>query len=144
VPGGRSASLWQTVCGHRADSPLPTGGRSVSFNKRTRRALQHAYGPYLVHGQSASNWCRADGPRRPGGWSTKHLPAKNSWPTGSKHWRSITHDEHEEPYSNRLRADGPHLPSRQSARCEHAREQQPERKPASTSAPILPWISQTA
>jgi hypothetical protein len=68
----------------RADGPLPTGGRSVNCNRTTRCALQHTNGLNLVHGRSASKWCGVDGPRRPGGRSTKHLPAKNSWPTGSK------------------------------------------------------------
>jgi hypothetical protein len=51
VPGKRSASLGRTVRGHWADGLLPTGGRSVNYNRTTRRALQHTNGPYLVHGR---------------------------------------------------------------------------------------------
>jgi hypothetical protein len=90
-------SAGRTVREPGADGPLPTGGRSANRNRMTKRALQHADGPCLVHGQSASNWCCADGPRRPGRRSAKLQPAKNSWPNGSKRRRSRTHDEHEEP-----------------------------------------------
>jgi hypothetical protein len=68
---GRSASLGRTVRGHWADGVLPMGGWSVNRNRTTRCTLQHTDGPYLVHRWSASNWCRADGPRRPGGRSAK-------------------------------------------------------------------------
>jgi hypothetical protein len=60
---------WRTVCDPGAEvrdpgenGPLPTGGRSVNRNKTARRAPNHADGPYLVLGWSASNSCRADSP----------------------------------------------------------------------------------
>jgi hypothetical protein len=49
-PGEQSATLGRTVRGHRADDPLPTGGRSVNRNRTTRRAHNHADSPYLVLG----------------------------------------------------------------------------------------------
>jgi hypothetical protein len=76
--GGQSADTGRMVREPGADSPRTLGRRSVNCNITTRHALQHADGPYLVHGQTASNWCRADGPRHPGGRSAKHLPAENS------------------------------------------------------------------
>jgi hypothetical protein len=83
-------SAGQMVRKPGADGPQPTGRRSVNCNRTTRRARQHADGRYLFHGRSASNWCHADSLRRPGGLSTKHLPTKNNWPTGSKHRSSRT------------------------------------------------------
>jgi hypothetical protein len=62
VPSGRSGSLGRTVRGHWADGPLPTGRRSVNCNRTIRHALQHADGPYLVHG----------GPRATGAARTVH------------------------------------------------------------------------
>jgi hypothetical protein len=54
---------------HLADGPLPTSGQSVNRNRTTRRARNHADGPYGVLGRSASNSCPrtvrnlwADGP----------------------------------------------------------------------------------
>jgi hypothetical protein len=88
---------------HQVDSPRPWGGRSathgrsVNHNRMTKQAHRNADGPYLIHGWSVSNGCRADGLRRPGGRSAKLQPAKNNWPNGSKRRRSRTHDEHEEP-----------------------------------------------
>jgi hypothetical protein len=79
----------------QADGPQTWGGQPGGTGPTVR--YPWADGPYLIHGWSASNWCHADSPRRPGGRSDIHLPAKNSWPTGSKHWRSKTRDEHEEP-----------------------------------------------
>jgi hypothetical protein len=70
--GGRSAVTGQTVCGHRADGLRSPGGRSVNRNRTTRRAPNHADGPYLVLGRSASNSCCADGPRPLGGQSGPH------------------------------------------------------------------------
>jgi hypothetical protein len=106
----------RTVCGHRADGPQPTGGRSVNPNRTSRQVPKHTDGPYLVHGRSAINWCRADGTRRPGGRSAKHLPAKNSWPTRSKHRRSRTCDEHEEHLDELLHTDSPLATRGRSAR----------------------------
>jgi hypothetical protein len=65
-------SAGRTVREPGADSPLPTGGRSVNRNRTTRRAPQHADGPYLVPVRSASNSCRAESPRSPGGQSGHH------------------------------------------------------------------------
>jgi hypothetical protein len=62
----------RTVRGQRGDGPLPTGGRSVNHNRTTKQAHRNADGPYLVLGRSASNWCRADSPRSPGGQSVLH------------------------------------------------------------------------
>jgi hypothetical protein len=139
VPGRRSASLGRTVRGHWADGPLPTGGWSVKCNRTPRRALQHTDGPNLVHRRSASNWCRADGPRCLGGRSAKYLPAKNNWPTRSKQKRSRT--------QRTRRTPGRTSPCGQSAcypRTIHqAREQQPEPETENTKAHIRPWISQT-
>jgi hypothetical protein len=133
------ASLGRTVRGHWADGPLPMGGWSVNCNRTPRRALQHTDGPNLVHRRSASNWCRADGPRCLGGRSAKYLPAKNNWPTRSKQKRSRT--------QRTRRTPGRTSPCGQSAcypRTIHqAREQQPEPETENTKAHIRPWISQT-
>jgi hypothetical protein len=51
--------------------------------------------------------------------------------------------KHEEHLGKNLHADGPHPQCGRSARCEQAREQQPENKLESTLPPILPKISQT-
>jgi hypothetical protein len=109
-------TLGWTVCGHRADGPQPTGGRSVNTNRTSRQAPKHADGPYLVHGRFASNWCRADGPRRPDGRSAKHLPAKNSWPTRLKQRRSRTRDELEEQLDELHHTDSPPATRGRSAR----------------------------
>jgi hypothetical protein len=91
-------SAGRTVREPGADGPLPMGGPSVDRNRTTRRAPQHADGPYQVLGRSASNWCRTDGPRPLGGRSGPHadgplhlrgrsdkpLLARNSWPNKSK------------------------------------------------------------
>jgi hypothetical protein len=100
-------TLGRTVRGHRADGPLPTGGRSVNHNRMTKQAHWITDGPYPILGRSASNWCRADSPRRPGGRSAKHLPAKNSWLAGSKQKRSRMRDEHEEHLDELHHADSP-------------------------------------
>jgi hypothetical protein len=110
----------RTVRDHWADGPQPTGGRSVNHNRTSRQAPKHADGLYLVHGRSASNWCRADGPRRPGGQSAKHLPAKNSWPTGLKQRRSRTHNELEEHLDELHHADSPPATRERSARHENS------------------------
>jgi hypothetical protein len=93
------------VRGHRPDGPLPTGRRSVNHNRTTKQAHRNADYPYLILGRSASNLCRTDSSRRPGGRSAKHLPAKNSWPTGSKRKRSRMRDKHEEHLDELHHAD---------------------------------------
>jgi hypothetical protein len=70
----------------------------------------------VPRGQSASNSCHADSPRRPGGRSTKHPPVKSNWPTGSKPKHSRTRDEHEEHLDELLHADSPRTPRGRSAR----------------------------
>jgi hypothetical protein len=125
---------WRTVRDPGADGPLPTGGRSVNRNRTTRRAPNRADGPYLVLGRSASNSCRADGPRPLGGWSgpqadgprplrrrsDKPLPARTRRPNESKRRHSRTRDELEEPLDNRLCADYPQPIGRLSARPEQS------------------------
>jgi hypothetical protein len=127
-----------------ADSPRPSGGRSVKCNRTTSSAPRNSEGSYPTRGLSEGNLCCADGPRPLCRRSAKPLSARNSWPNESKRRRSRTCDEHEEPYANWLHADCPHLPGLLSARCGQARKQQPKSKPARTLPPILRWISQTA
>jgi hypothetical protein len=107
---------WRTVRDPGADGPLPTGGRSVNHNRTTKQAHRNANGLYLVLGRTASNWCHAVNPRRPGGWSAKHLPAKHSWPTGSKRKRSRTRHEHEEHMDELHHTDSPSTTRGRSAR----------------------------
>jgi hypothetical protein len=144
APGGQSAETGRTVRVVRADGPRVTDGRSEKGSRPSSSAPRIMDSLCPVLRRSASNWCRADGPRRPGGQSAKLLPAKNSWPNGSKRRRSRTRDDHEEPQANWLHADYPRLPDRLSARCEQTWEQQTESKNVSSLPSILPWISQTA
>jgi hypothetical protein len=102
------------------------GGRSEKANRTSGSTPWKTYGLHLVLGRSASNSCRADGPRRLGGRSAKPLPAKNSWPNGSKRKRSRTRDEHEEQLAELFLADSPHGDRGRSAR--HA-----DRKPSLAS-----------
>jgi hypothetical protein len=138
----------RTVRGHHANGPRHTADCPLNTNRTTQPAPCHADGPYHVLGRSASNSCRAESPRRPGGRSAKHLPTKNRWPTGSKRRRSRTREEHlgQKGSTRTVRthhADSPHPPRGQSVRCERTRDQQPESQLESTLPPILPWISQT-
>jgi hypothetical protein len=115
-PGGQSAAPGRTVRGHHADGPRPTGDYPLNTNRTTQLAPRHADGPYHVLGRSASNSCRADSPRRPGGRSAKNPPVKSNLPTGSKPKRSRTHDEHEEHLDELLHVDSPRAPHGRSAR----------------------------
>jgi hypothetical protein len=69
---------------HQADGPRVTDGRSEKESRPSSSAPRITDGPRPILGWSASNWCRGDGPRRPGGQSAKLLPARNSCPNGSK------------------------------------------------------------
>jgi hypothetical protein len=73
--GGQSARTGRTIRDPRADGPLNAIGSS---------APQNSDGSYPRCGLSEGNSCRADGPRRLGGRSTKPLPARNCWPNASK------------------------------------------------------------
>jgi hypothetical protein len=114
--GGRSAITVRMARDHRADGPRPTADCPLNTNRTTQPAPRHADGPYHVLGWSASNSCRADSPRRPGGRSAKHPLVKSNWPTGSKPKRSRTCDEHEEHLDELLHADSPRAPRGRSAR----------------------------
>jgi hypothetical protein len=128
----------------RADGPRVMDGRSEKESQPSRSAPRITDSPHPILGRSATNWCHADGPRRPGGQSTKLLPARNSWPNGLKRRRSRTHDEYEEHQANWLHAVCLRLPGGLSSRCEQTLEQQAESKNANSPPPILPWISQMA
>jgi hypothetical protein len=133
---------WRTVRGHRADGLRPTADGPLNTDRTTQPAPLHADGLCHVLGRSASNSCRADCPRRPGGLSAKPLSTKSYWPTRSKRRRSRSCEEHEEHLDKTLHADCPHPPHGRSARCKQAREQQPENQLESTLPPILPRVSQ--
>jgi hypothetical protein len=98
------------------DGTRPTADCPLNTNRTTQPAPQHADGPYHVLGRSASNSCRADSPRRPGGRSAKHPPIKSNWPTRSKQKRSRTRNEHKEHLDELLHADSPRAPRERSAR----------------------------
>jgi hypothetical protein len=68
------------VCVVRADGPRVTDGQSEKGSRPSCNAPRITNSPRPVLGRSASNQCRADGPRRPGGRSAKLLSARNSWP----------------------------------------------------------------
>jgi hypothetical protein len=94
---------WRKVRDPGADGPRSPCGRSavtadfsLKTNRTTQLAPRHVDGSYHILGRSASNSCRADSPRSPGGRSAKHLFTKNCWPTGSKRRCLRTHEEHEE------------------------------------------------
>jgi hypothetical protein len=135
-------ALGRIVCEHHADGPHHTADGPLNTNRMTQPAPPRADDPYHVLERSASNSCRADCPRRPCGLSAKPLSTKSHWPTGSKRRRSRTREEREELLGKALHADGLHPPRGRSARCEQAREQQPENQLESTLPPILPRISQ--
>jgi hypothetical protein len=86
----------RTVRGHRADGPRPTADGPLNTNRTTQPTPLRADGSYHALRRSASNSCRADYPRRPGGLSAKQLSTKSHWPTESKRRRSRTRGEHEE------------------------------------------------
>jgi hypothetical protein len=130
----------RTVRGPRADGPCHMAEGPLNANRTTQPAPPHADGPYHVLERSASNSCRADCLRRPGGLSAKPLSTKSYWPTGSKRRRSRTHEEHEEHLGQNA-PRGLSAPSSRTVR--HVRKQQPESQLESTLPPILPWISQT-
>jgi hypothetical protein len=116
-PGGRSAALGRTVRDHHADGPRQTADGPLNTNRTTQPAPPHTDGPYHVLGRSASNSCRADCPRCPGGLSAKPLSTKSHCPTRSKRRRSRTREEHEEHLGQKHLADCPHPPRGLSARC---------------------------
>jgi hypothetical protein len=84
----------RTVRVVQADGLRVTDGRSENESRTSSSAPQIRDGSRPVQGRSASNRCRADGPRRPGGHSAKLLLAKNSWQNGSKQKCSRTREEH--------------------------------------------------
>jgi hypothetical protein len=106
----------RTVRDRHADRPHHTADGPLNTNRMTQPAPRHTDGPYHVLGRSASNLCRADSPRRPGGRSAKHPPVKNARPTGSKPKRSRTRDEHEEHLDEPLHVDSLQAPRERSAR----------------------------
>jgi hypothetical protein len=68
----------RTVRGDRADGLRVTDGRSEKESRPSSSAPQITDNPRPALERSASNRCRTDGPRRPGGQSAKLLPARNS------------------------------------------------------------------
>jgi hypothetical protein len=129
----------RTVRDPGADHPLPTGGWSINRNRTTRRAPNHADGPYLVLGPRATRAVRtvrdrwANGPRPLRGRSDKPLPARTRRSNESKRRRSRTRDEHEEPEAKKLCADCPRPIGGLSARPEQSSSSSKPR-----AQPLLP------